>query len=160
MPEEVAEGGKVRVTGTRHTHTPPPQHSMEDKGIGIAACRVCLTALSVCCVLCVGVGPRERRARFDLPAVVLLHGFDSSCLEYRWAYTTPTYIERETCGMTFVLCVLLYVGRRLHPLLDEEVDVFALDVLGWGFSQVTTPHHSTHTGQGLMMFHVVLWWAG
>lgn len=39
-----------------------------------------------------------------------------------------------------VLCAI----RRLHPLLDEEVDVFALDVLGWGFSQV-----QAHTGTTL-----------
>ena len=43
-------------------------------------------------------------------SLVLLHGFDSSCLEW----------------------------RRLMPQLDtqglDEVDVYALDIFGWGFS--------------------------
>ena len=40
------------------------------------------------------------------PPLVLLHGFDSSALEY----------------------------RRLAPLLSESRDVFIPDILGWGFS--------------------------
>jgi pimeloyl-ACP methyl ester carboxylesterase len=43
------------------------------------------------------------------PAVVLVHGFDSSCLEY----------------------------RRLGPRLAERgIDAYAVDLLGWGFSQL------------------------
>ena len=44
-------------------------------------------------------------SRTDLPTVVMLHGFDSSLMEY----------------------------RRLLPILAEEVDVFAVDIFGWGF---------------------------
>ena len=42
------------------------------------------------------------------PPILCLHGFDSSCLEY----------------------------RRLAPLLSKEIDTFCVDVLGWGFSQL------------------------
>lgn len=41
-----------------------------------------------------------------LPPLVLLHGFDSSCVEF----------------------------RRLAPVLQEYADVYVPDVLGWGFS--------------------------
>ena len=62
-------------------------------------------------------GGGEARASFVGPAgpadagaaalpVMLLHGFDSNCLEY----------------------------RRLLPLLQEVTPTFAVDVLGWGFS--------------------------
>ena len=44
------------------------------------------------------------------PPLVLLHGFDSSALEY----------------------------RRLAPLLSETRDVFVPDILGWGFSNHDT----------------------
>jgi len=44
------------------------------------------------------------------PPIVLIHGFDSSCLEF----------------------------RRLAPLLAEKHDVYAIDVLGWGFNDVTS----------------------
>lgn len=44
------------------------------------------------------------------PAIVLLHGFDSSLLEF----------------------------RRLYSLLAQEFDVFAVDLVGWGFSQLRT----------------------
>lgn len=40
------------------------------------------------------------------PAFVLLHGFDSSCLEF----------------------------RRFHPLLSQLGDVYAVDLAGWGFT--------------------------
>lgn len=40
------------------------------------------------------------------PAFVLLHGFDSSCLEF----------------------------RRFHPLLSALGDVYAVDLAGWGFT--------------------------
>ncbi|KAF3323382.1 monoacylglycerol lipase ABHD6 isoform X2 [Carex littledalei] len=44
-------------------------------------------------------------------AVVLLHGFDSSCLEWRYTY----------------------------PLLEEAgVETWAIDILGWGFSNLET----------------------
>lgn len=41
-----------------------------------------------------------------LPPIVLLHGFDSSAIEY----------------------------RRLAPLIAQKRDVYAPDILGWGFS--------------------------
>ena len=46
-----------------------------------------------------------------LPPIVLLHGFDSSCLEF----------------------------RKLAPLLSENLkcDVYVPDILGWGFSDHT-----------------------
>eukprot|EP00249_Psilotum_nudum_P008605 c21399_g1_i1 orf=98-1270(+) len=44
----------------------------------------------------------------DSPPVVLLHGFDSSCLEWRYTY----------------------------PLLEaNNIECWAVDILGWGFSQ-------------------------
>ena len=42
----------------------------------------------------------------DKPAIVLLHGFDGSLLEH----------------------------RRLLPLLSEAMHVFAVDLIGWGFT--------------------------
>ena len=50
------------------------------------------------------VGPAAPSA--DRPAVVLLHGFDSSSLEF----------------------------RRFHPLLSQVADVYAVDLAGWGFT--------------------------
>ncbi|CAG9461185.1 unnamed protein product [Pedinophyceae sp. YPF-701] len=41
------------------------------------------------------------------PPIVLLHGFDSSCLEF----------------------------RRLFPLLSERTDTYAVDLIGWGFTE-------------------------
>ena len=51
------------------------------------------------------VGP-DGQVAGDKPVLVLLHGFDSSCLEF----------------------------RRLFPLLEADFEVYALDVLGWGFT--------------------------
>ena len=46
----------------------------------------------------------------EVPPVVLLHGFDSSCLEY----------------------------RRVLPVLEEMgVEAYSLDIFGWGFSDTT-----------------------
>lgn len=50
------------------------------------------------------VGPPRRDPA--KPAFVLLHGFDSSSLEF----------------------------RRFHPLLSELGDVYAVDLAGWGFT--------------------------
>lgn len=44
-----------------------------------------------------------------VPPIVLIHGFDSSCLEF----------------------------RRLAPLLAQDRDVYAVDILGWGFNDHT-----------------------
>ena len=49
-------------------------------------------------------GKREKNQK---PPFLLLHGFDSSCLEF----------------------------RRLAPLLCKDRDVYAMDILGWGFNQ-------------------------
>ncbi|KAM7269872.1 hypothetical protein ACFE04_025369 [Oxalis oulophora] len=47
----------------------------------------------------------------DTPPVVLLHGFDSSCFEWRYTY----------------------------PLLEEAgLETWAIDILGWGFSDLET----------------------
>lgn len=50
------------------------------------------------------VGPRQPDP--SRPQVLLLHGFDSSCLEF----------------------------RRLLPLLEGHVDVYAMDAVGCGFT--------------------------
>jgi hypothetical protein len=52
------------------------------------------------------VPPSGDHSDGDAPPVVLLHGFDSSSLEM----------------------------RRLHPLLEREVEAWALDLVGWGFT--------------------------
>jgi pimeloyl-ACP methyl ester carboxylesterase len=49
----------------------------------------------------------NRNQRKAVP-IVLLHGFDSSCLEF----------------------------RRLAPLLNDQRDVYAVDILGWGFNEM------------------------
>ena len=53
---------------------------------------------------CVGA-PAPEGGEGNAP-FVLLHGFDSSCLEY----------------------------RRLFPLLERRAETWALDLLGWGFT--------------------------
>lgn len=57
--------------------------------------------------------PATSRGRSTTPPIVLIHGFDSSCLEY----------------------------RRLGPLLSStsNSDVYAVDLLGWGFTQLDGP---------------------
>lgn len=64
------------------------------------------------------IGPKTR-LRGDRTAanvkLIMLHGFDSSCLEFRR--------------------LMPALERRLSP----EVDVFALDILGWGFSCIERP---------------------
>jgi pimeloyl-ACP methyl ester carboxylesterase len=52
------------------------------------------------------VGPEQPSP--DKPAFILLHGFDGSHLEF----------------------------RRLHPLLSQLGDVYAVDLAGWGFTDV------------------------
>jgi pimeloyl-ACP methyl ester carboxylesterase len=52
------------------------------------------------------VPPSGEHSDGDAPPVVLLHGFDSSSLEM----------------------------RRLHPLLESEVEAWAVDLVGWGFT--------------------------
>lgn len=54
---------------------------------------------------------RPLRQQQDSDPVVLLHGFDSSCLEWRYTY----------------------------PLLEEAgLETWAVDILGWGFSNLET----------------------
>eukprot|EP00879_Flechtneria_rotunda_P024396 GHRR01025859.1.p1 GENE.GHRR01025859.1~~GHRR01025859.1.p1 ORF type:complete len:253 (+),score=59.60 GHRR01025859.1:181-939(+) len=57
------------------------------------------------------VGPtaQQQQQQSGLPPVVLLHGFDSSCMEF----------------------------RRLYPLLEAQTDTWAVDLVGWGFSEYT-----------------------
>lgn len=55
----------------------------------------------------VKLGSKSKR-KAGVPPLVLLHGFDSSCLEF----------------------------RRLAPLASEYTDVYVPDILGWGFSDV------------------------
>ena len=45
----------------------------------------------------------------DAPVVIMLHSFDSSCLEF----------------------------RRLHPLLLESLPAYAVDLVGWGFTDLS-----------------------
>jgi len=57
------------------------------------------------------VGPKDDKSKAkdgkgEKPAIVMVHGFDSSCLEF----------------------------RRLFPILEEDFEVYAVDVLGWGFT--------------------------
>ncbi|EFJ48735.1 hypothetical protein VOLCADRAFT_80939 [Volvox carteri f. nagariensis] len=55
------------------------------------------------------VGPTiEEASRYpkDAPTIILLHGFDSSCMEW----------------------------RRLYPLLAAAAPTYALDLVGWGFT--------------------------
>mmetsp|Transcript_48116 Transcript_48116/g.55548 ORF Transcript_48116/g.55548 Transcript_48116/m.55548 type:complete len:386 (-) Transcript_48116:107-1264(-) len=51
----------------------------------------------------------KKKKRVDTPPLVLLHGFDSSCLEYR------------------------RIGQNLA---EQGVDTYAVDILGWGFTQL------------------------
>eukprot|EP01036_Dinobryon_divergens_P043521 gene43521-57945_t len=48
----------------------------------------------------------SRKSKRGLAPLVLVHGFDSSCFEF----------------------------RRIAPLLNERRDVYAIDILGWGFN--------------------------
>ena len=49
----------------------------------------------------------------DQPPVLLLHGFDSSSLEF----------------------------RRLWPVLEEAAETWAVDLVGWGFSDSGAARH-------------------
>jgi pimeloyl-ACP methyl ester carboxylesterase len=54
--------------------------------------------------------PANKKRRIKAPPLILLHGFDSSGLEY----------------------------RRLGPVLAEMgIDAYAVDILGWGFTQLS-----------------------
>lgn len=53
--------------------------------------------------------PADKTQTKNTPPLILLHGFDSSCLEY----------------------------RRLGPVLAAQgIDAYAVDILGWGFTQL------------------------
>lgn len=106
--------------GFPHAFEDVPREFLDE--IEEAACRDMLKAMrswdvpvptslsSTGYVRATGVGPSSLASPPPSPSppVLLLHGFDSSCLEY----------------------------RRLHPLLSPHVDTFALDIMGWGFSQL------------------------
>jgi len=51
----------------------------------------------------------NKKKNGDTPPLILLHGFDSSCLEYR------------------------RIGQNLA---EQGVDTYAVDILGWGFTQL------------------------
>jgi pimeloyl-ACP methyl ester carboxylesterase len=72
------------------------------------------------------VPPSGAHANRAAPPVVMLHGFDSSSLEM----------------------------RRLHPLLDQQVEAWAVDLVGWGFTD-----HSVFAGGvgSRWMFEGLLW---
>mmetsp|Transcript_41128 Transcript_41128/g.97723 ORF Transcript_41128/g.97723 Transcript_41128/m.97723 type:complete len:201 (+) Transcript_41128:98-700(+) len=53
------------------------------------------------------VGPVEAKIKTSENPVVLLHGFDSSSLEF----------------------------RRLYPLLASQTETWAVDLIGWGFTE-------------------------
>eukprot|EP00536_Pseudo-nitzschia_multiseries_P012038 jgi/Psemu1/244207/estExt_Genewise1.C_4400014 len=53
--------------------------------------------------------PADKSKKRSTPPLILLHGFDSSCLEY----------------------------RRMGPVLAAQgIDTYAVDILGWGFTQL------------------------
>ena len=53
--------------------------------------------------------PADKSKKKNTPPLILLHGFDSSCLEY----------------------------RRIGPeLAAQGIDAYAVDILGWGFTQL------------------------
>jgi hypothetical protein len=61
----------------------------------------------------VGPGPEELAAYPpEAPVLILLHSFDSSCLEF----------------------------RRLYPLISSQLPVYAVDLVGWGFTDVSYLH--------------------
>jgi len=64
------------------------------------------------------VGPEDPSVAGRGSPVVLLHGFDSSSLEF----------------------------RRFHPLLSAELDAWAVDLIGWGF---TDNLHSAEADPGV-----------
>eukprot|EP00195_Chlamydomonas_chlamydogama_P015082 CAMPEP_0202910112 /NCGR_PEP_ID=MMETSP1392-20130828/51141_1 /ASSEMBLY_ACC=CAM_ASM_000868 /TAXON_ID=225041 /ORGANISM="Chlamydomonas chlamydogama, Strain SAG 11-48b" /LENGTH=330 /DNA_ID=CAMNT_0049600105 /DNA_START=131 /DNA_END=1123 /DNA_ORIENTATION=- len=69
------------------------------------------------------VGPSPDQAKQyppDAPAIVLLHSFDSSCLEF----------------------------RRLVPLLEAVLPTYAVDLVGWGFTDHTPFQSNTSLSIG------------
>ncbi|KAL3149593.1 hypothetical protein ABBQ32_002363 [Trebouxia sp. C0010 RCD-2024] len=70
--------------------------------------RITVTADSLTCPVATAyLGPSEPgEVHKDQPPVLLLHGFDSSSLEF----------------------------RRLLPLLEKKLETWAVDLVGWGFS--------------------------
>ncbi|GMI57110.1 hypothetical protein ScalyP_jg10645 [Parmales sp. scaly parma] len=61
----------------------------------------------------------------SLPPIVLLHGFDSSCLEF----------------------------RRLGPKLCASVDVYSVDIQGWGFGECNPSSNDKKFGASLFKAH-------
>lgn len=67
----------------------------------------------------------------DKPPVVLLHGFDSSSLEF----------------------------RRLFPLLEQHTDTWAVDLIGWGFTETGFDRDSSKAlGPEQKRQHLYAWW--
>ncbi|GAX80740.1 hypothetical protein CEUSTIGMA_g8175.t1 [Chlamydomonas eustigma] len=56
----------------------------------------------------------------DAPSIVLLHSFDSSCLEY----------------------------RKLYPILSAYLPTYAVDLVGWGFTDLSWLQGDTNTSIG------------
>lgn len=78
--------------------------------------RSTITAPSLTCpVETAYLGPSEEKCQHkDQAPVLLLHGFDSSSLEF----------------------------RRLLPLLEQKLETWAVDLVGWGFSDSGAATHS------------------
>ena len=67
----------------------------------------------------------------DRAPVLLLHGFDSSSLEF----------------------------RRLLPLLEEKLETWAVDLVGWGFSDSgAAQHEDLQLGPKQKRDHLYAFW--
>eukprot|EP00873_Tetraselmis_striata_P045818 jgi/Tetstr1/466082/TSEL_010668.t2 len=76
------------------------------------------------------VGPASP-GHTSTPPVVLLHGFDSSSLEF----------------------------RRLFPLLEQHTDTWAIDLIGWGFTETGFDKDVTRAlGPQQKREHLYAWW--
>ena len=74
---------------------------------------------------------KQAKDKSDVP-LILVHGFDSSCLEYRsmfrlWLRKKKKLQVSHTCS----------VDPGLGSLLaNKGIDTYAVDLLGWGFTQL------------------------
>mmetsp|Transcript_10431 Transcript_10431/g.29691 ORF Transcript_10431/g.29691 Transcript_10431/m.29691 type:complete len:387 (+) Transcript_10431:51-1211(+) len=79
---------------------------------------------------CVGPEPSDASRLAETTPVVLLHGFDSSSLEF----------------------------RRLYPLLEEQTETWAVDLVGWGFTDNAFESKDQALGPIQKREHLYSWW--